>query len=113
LRWRGAAWILAAPGAARAQSPGGGPSGRLLRVGGYFFTGVSARSALGTPQFYDAIRFYVRPARFGAATVTGGAEILSATGRSLPYGPHARSGGRGRSESTCQTTSQRSMVRTG
>ena len=57
----------------------------FVGVGGYLFTSGSADRALGSPKFYSATSFFVRPARYGDLELSGGVQAIGASDHFLPF----------------------------
>lgn len=56
----------------------------FLNTGGYFFSGNT--TALGSPKFYRAGGFYVKPKHVGGVfSITGGIETVSASDHFFPF----------------------------
>ncbi len=55
----------------------------FLNTGGYFFTNSSA--ALGSPKFFRSGGFYAKPKHYGAFSLTGGLESISASDHFFPF----------------------------
>ena len=76
---------LCVPQTAEAQGGGLQSLGGFLKAGGYYLTSASGTRAIGTPKFLNEAGYYVRPAHFGAITLTAGIETMSARDHFLPF----------------------------